>query len=364
MNRKLLPLINASLYQANGQYLFIGLAVGLMLSLLQTVFTGHWITPKNLLFYLAFSVAISISIANSLYLFEHCIKTRNINQWQRIAGYYLCNLAGMFVGIELAYWVLSSLLGAPFHFLTHYDDYKLTPIIVFIVSTLNLVYHTKRSALQMRLQEKELDVIRLKQLTTDAELKSLQARMNPHFLYNSLNAIAGLTMTNPEKAEEMTLQLSKLFRYSMGSQHSNSITVQEEIDILNTYLAIEKVRFGDRIRFDVTVDDNCQLVTIPRFLLQPLVENSLKHGLKDILQRGELLVSVTRTAYELVINVADNGIPFPDSLQLGYGLQSTFDKLNLLYGSNHQIQLVNPPDKCVRIVLPIIVPASATLLPY
>ena len=363
MNRNLPPLIDASLAKANGQYLLIGLAVGLVLSMLHTVFTGQWIAPKNVLFYLAFSVAITICIANSLYLFEHYIKPQRISRWQRVVGYYGCNLIGMFVGIELAYWVLSSILGAPFHFLTHYDDYKLTPIIVVIVGTLIFLYQTKRSALYRRLQEKELDVIRLKQLTTDAELKSLQARMNPHFLYNSLNAIAGLTMTDPGKAEEMTLQLSRLFRYSMGSQHSNTITVREEIDILNTYLAIEKVRFGDRIRFDVTVDDACRMLTIPRFLLQPLVENALKHGLKDTLQQGELSVSITRTDQELMISVADNGSPFPDSLQLGYGLQSTYDKLNLLYGSHHQIQLINQPHKHIQITLPVVAPAAA-VLPY
>jgi sensor histidine kinase YesM len=358
MNRNLPPLIDASLAKANGQYLLIGLVVGLVLSMLQTVFTGKWIAPKNMLFYLAFSITITICIANSLYVFDRYIRSQRISRWQLIVGYYVCNLVGMFVGTELAYWVLSSMLGEPFHFLTHYDDYKLTPIIVAIVGTLIFLYQTKRSVLHRRLQEKERDMIQLRQLTTDAELKSLQARMNPHFLYNSLNAIAGLTMTDPGKAEEMTLQLSRLFRYSMGSQHSNTITVREEVDILTTYLAIEKVRFGDRIRFDVTVEEDCRMLTIPRFLLQPLVENALKHGLKDTLQLGELLVAITRVGQELMISVADNGSPFPDSLQLGYGLQSTYDKLNLLYGNHHQIQLINQPYKHIKIIFPVVAPAA------
>ena len=352
MTRRLPPLITKSLFKANWQYALIGIVAGLALSMLHIVFTGKIPPLKNLLFYVSFSFFISVSIANSLYLFEHYIKPRNIKNWQLIAIYYLCNLVGMLIGTELSYMVLSFSFGIPNHFLQHYSDYKYSPIIVIIAGTLIYLYQNQRTAMLISLQEKELDLAKLKQLKTNAELQALQAKINPHFLYNALNTIASLTSTNPSKSEEMTLQLSKLFRYSLGSQQNNFVTIAEEMEIVDTYLSIEKVRFGDRISFDMVTDDNCKTLLIPRFLLQPLVENAVKHGLKNVLEEGKLCLELLVHNAEIIIKIADNGMPFPEMLEIGYGLQSTYDKLNLLYGDKYQLQLINSPSKHILIQIP------------
>jgi len=350
---KLPTLITSSLIKANWQYALIGLSTGLALSMLHTVFTGQLVSARKLFFYLAFSIFITVSIANCLFVFEHYIKPKKIGKWQLIIIYYLCNFVGMFIGTEIAYFVLSSVFGVPFHFLTHYNDYKLSPIIAVIASTLIYLYQNQRSIMHLRLQEKELDVIKLKELKTKAELQTLQSRINPHFLYNALNSIASLSITNGKKSEEMTLLLSKLFRHSLDSQQHNLITIAEEVEIMNAYLAIEKVRFGNRITFEVNVTPDCNSLTIPRFLLQPLVENALKHGLKNVIDHGQLCVNIDCENNKIHIQIIDNGAGFPEQLDMGYGLQSTYEKLNLIYGENYQLQVINEPIKHISIKLPI-----------
>ncbi|EOR92567.1 two-component sensor histidine kinase [Arcticibacter svalbardensis MN12-7] len=214
------------------------------------------------------------------------------------------------------------------------------------------LYNAQKERLNARIQEKSLDVLKLKQLKTQAELATLQSKINPHFLYNSLNSIASLIHEDPDKAESMTLKLSKLFRYSINNSQEATVQVQEEIEILRTYLDIEKVRFGDRIQFVIEVDESLLKVQIPRFLIQPLVENALKHGLKDMADHALLRISIVKKD-GLVISVSDNGIPFPENLEIGYGLQSTYDKLGLLYPDHYEVQITNQPIKQISIKIPI-----------
>ncbi len=157
---------------------------------------------------------------------------------------------------------------------------------------------------------------------------------------------------DPDKAEDMTLKLSKLFRYSINQSQENLISIQEEVDILQTYLDIEKVRFGDRIRFVIEIEHGLEHEKIPRFLIQPLVENALKHGLKDTIEKGELKVSIKKTK-KMDIIISDNGYPFPSELEIGYGLQSTYDKLELLYPGNYELQITNEPFKQIKIQIPL-----------
>ena len=151
----------------------------------------------------------------------------------------------------------------------------------------------------------------------------------------------------------MTIKLSKLFRYSLNTIEENFSTIKEELEILDAYLAIERVRFGDRIDFKIDVSNVLLSKKIPRFLLQPLVENALKHGLKDSMEEGLLMVKIEQIENKIIIFVCDNGILFPEELIAGYGLQSTFDKLQLLYKEDYDIQINNTPEKHIKISIPL-----------
>lgn len=202
-----------------------------------------------------------------------------------------------------------------------------------------------------KITEQEVKLLELKQLKTQAELDALHAKVNPHFLYNALNSIASLVHSNPDKAEQMTLLLSKFFRYNTNRQNDHMTTIGEELEMVETYLEIEKVRFGNRLQYHLQLPDTARNYIIPRFLLQPLVENALKHGIAKLPDKGTLNLTVSLDNELIKIIIADNGPAFSDSMQPGYGLQSTRDKLELLFPGKADFYFENSPGKQLVITL-------------
>ncbi|WP_199118811.1 sensor histidine kinase [Pedobacter sp. ASV28] len=336
----------------NVKYTIIGLLVGLALSAIIGVLNSNGISWRGIFGNILFSLFITLSISNVVALFQHYSNIASTNFWKFILSFYICNLIGMVLGIEISYFIISILFDVKYQIFYHKQDYKSISVIVMVVGTIVLLYHLQKRNAENLLKAKETDLLKLQQLKTQAELQALQSKINPHFLYNALNSIVSLIHEDPDKAEDMTIKLSKLFRYSINSQQENFCTLKEEIEILNTYLVIEKVRFGNRIRFDMEIDSSLDHLLFPRFLLQPLVENALKHGLKDTYENGLMKVVIRKTDKKLEILIHDNGAPFPEELVAGYGLQSTFDKLQLLYGNGYDIQLINTSEKQIKISIP------------
>jgi sensor histidine kinase YesM len=207
--------------------------------------------------------------------------------------------------------------------------------------------------LTRKLSDQEFQLLNLEKLNTRAELDALQAKINPHFLYNALNSIASLVHDNPDKAEEMTLLLSKLFRYSTSRNGELFATLADELEMVRTYLQVEQVRFGNRLSFSVEVSDPAlNELKLPQFLLQPIVENAIKHGIAKRADAGRIDVRIyekNRDAgpVELHLCVHDNGPAFADDMGGGYGLRSIQDKLKLLYGDDARVELQNWPLKQV-----------------
>ncbi|MFN8349065.1 MAG: histidine kinase [Spirosomataceae bacterium] len=228
--------------------------------------------------------------------------------------------------------------------------YALSPIFVA-----NLFHYFRKQGnlLTQKITEQEFQLSDLEKLKTKAELDALQAKINPHFLYNSLNSIAGLVHLDPDKAEQMTLLLSKLFRYVTNKTADYFDSLANELEMVATYLEIEQVRFGDRLSFRIIVkEDSLKNAQIPRFLIQPVVENAIKHGIAKIAERGVIEIRITQEHDSLHIAVHDNGPLFPEPIGGGYGLQSIQHKLRLLYGGNADLTLQNTPLKQVLIALP------------
>jgi two-component system LytT family sensor kinase len=202
---------------------------------------------------------------------------------------------------------------------------------------------------QKKLNEKELELSRLQTLKTKAELDVLHSKINPHFLYNALNSIADLSVTDGRKGRKMTIALADLFRYSINYNDHNYSTVKDELAMAEVYLQIEKIRFEDQLNYSVSMGEDTEHYLIPRFLLQPVVENAVKHGLKATGKMTELLLEITLDGPGLVIHIADNGPPFPEDLNPGYGVKSIFDKLDLLFPGQYSIQFSNAPRKQVSV---------------
>ncbi len=199
--------------------------------------------------------------------------------------------------------------------------------------------------------ENELQVSRLRELKTKAELNALHSKINPHFLYNALNSIAGLSKISAEKTEYMALMLSKLFRHSINREQTDWSALGEEINIVNIYLEIEKVRFDDRLEYSVDLPDELTQEAVPRFIIQPLVENAIKHGISQLVDKGVVKVKAHKSDEWLEIAVEDNGPDFPDDLIPGFGLQGIYDKLEILYPNRFELHFHNSPQKQIVLKL-------------
>jgi LytS/YehU family sensor histidine kinase len=204
-------------------------------------------------------------------------------------------------------------------------------------------------ARKKKMQEKELELSRLRELKAKAELDALHSKVNPHFLYNALNSIADLSVTDGRKARRMTVALADLFRYSINYSNNNYSTVQEELEMTEVYLQIEKIRFEDKLNFSIKVDETLKHYLVPRFLLQPVVENAVKHGLKSTGKMTDIHLEVAREGSGLIFRIADTGPSFPDHLNPGYGVKSVYDKLDLLFPGQYTIEFNNSPRKQVSI---------------
>lgn len=197
----------------------------------------------------------------------------------------------------------------------------------------------------------EMKLSALRELKTKAELNALHSRINPHFLYNSLNSIAGLAHDDADKTEHMALSLSKLFRYSINKDQSDWTTFKEELEMVKIYLDVEKVRFDDRLSYSVELPTELENYKIPRFIIQPLVENAVKHGISKSVESGQIKVVVTPDGRTVFIAVSDDGPPFPNDLAPGFGIQSIYDKLEILYKNKFEMNFTNSPQKQVLIRL-------------
>jgi len=202
-----------------------------------------------------------------------------------------------------------------------------------------------------KMNEKDMEVIRLSELKTKAELDALHSKVNPHFLYNALNSIADLSITDGKKARRMTIALADLFRYSINYSHNNYSTINDEVAMTEVYLQIEKIRFEDQLSYTVNIDEEVGHYLVPRFILQPLVENAVKHGLKATGRMTEIHLEIQREEAGLALIIADNGPAFPEHLVPGYGVKSVFDKLDLLFPGQYEIFFSNEPRKQVSIYI-------------
>ncbi len=182
------------------------------------------------------------------------------------------------------------------------------------------------------LQEKTENEARLQNLVTDAELETLKSQINPHFLFNSLNSISSLTITEPAKAQEMVIKLSDFLRYSLSHDKNEKTLLEEEFDNLKRYLDIEKIRFGKRLKFIYTVPENCLEKKIPNMILQPLIENAIKHGVYNSSEEVVVELVCQENEDNILIEIK-NGFD-PDAVKKkgeGIGLKNIEKRLQLIY---------------------------------
>jgi signal transduction histidine kinase len=216
-----------------------------------------------------------------------------------------------------------------------------------------------------RYREREQQAALLESRLNQARLRALQTQLQPHFLFNTLNGIATLLRRDPAKAEEMLLSLSDLLRISLSSSHRQEIPLREEMDFLGRYLAIQRMRFGDRLRVTEEIEPSAMDCLVPALLLQPLVENAIRHGLEPSGKPGELRIAGARDEEWLRMTVEDDGVGLPpgDKNRAGVGLANVRERLAALYGGAHEFSIAERPEGgvVVNIKLPARIEAAVRL---
>ncbi len=192
----------------------------------------------------------------------------------------------------------------------------------------------------------------LEQQVTEAELRALRAQVNPHFLFNSLNTVADLIVRDPPRAETMTLRLASVFRHVLANSSRPLTTIRDEMEFLRTYLHIEETRFGDRLQVEFQVDPAVANEHIPSLLLQPLVENALKHGLGPKPETGHLWISAQLAVTHVELRVEDDGLGLSDGPN-GLGLKNVADRLRAMYHDQASIAIDSRPAGGTRVTVRI-----------
>ncbi len=203
---------------------------------------------------------------------------------------------------------------------------------VFIYCLIILTYFLVISL--TNLSEKNAKEARLETLIKETELKMLRSQINPHFLFNSLNSISSLTITDPEKARRMVIKLSDFMRYALSRKDEQPVSLKSELENLRLYLEIEKVRFGDRLITEEKIDEKCLMEKIPVMLLQPLYENAVKHGVYESTGPVRLVSTAALSDQHLEITISNNYEAMTGSVKgTGTGLLNVSRRLELFYGN-------------------------------
>jgi LytS/YehU family sensor histidine kinase len=205
-------------------------------------------------------------------------------------------------------------------------------------------------------RERELRALELEKRLAQAKLQALQMQLNPHFLFNTLHSVSALMHQDVEAADGMITRLSDLLRAALDNTDAQEVTVREELEFLKRYLDIEQTRFGSRltVRMEIAPDSLDDLV--PNLILQPLVENAIRHGIEPHAKPGCIGLRVRRSAGRLTVEVSDNGSGLPDeAAEEGVGLSNTRARLRTLYAEAHGFELCKAPEGglLARLTIPL-----------
>jgi two-component system LytT family sensor kinase len=208
-------------------------------------------------------------------------------------------------------------------------------------------------AYAQEMQQRTLNEERLTARLAQAELQALKMQLHPHFLFNTLNTIYNLAPDNSRKAQLMISRLSNLLRLSLDHVSSNLVTLQQEMEFLDCYLDIEKTRFEERLKVIEEIDPDALDGAVPNLLLQPLVENAIRHGIARKAAGGTVAIRAAKLGARLTITVTDDGRPAtPDKQSKGIGLANTRARLTQLYGSDFMFD-VQPAGEGTRVLIDI-----------
>ncbi|MGD0001399.1 MAG: histidine kinase [Bryobacteraceae bacterium] len=288
------------------------------------------------------------------------VRLSRLRGWKKWCPYVALLIAVGLAGPALATGILFAFgLGGPETFWENYSySAKIGVLITLMIGAATYTIETLKGRVQattLQLRTQQLERERALKLAAEARFDSLQSRLQPHFLFNTINSILALLREDAERAEEMLERLARLLRFALDTQQAPVVRLSEELRLVTDYLEIERTRFGERLRFTIDAPAELGAVEIPAYSLQTLVENSMKHAIAPRREGGAIRIRVEREGDSLVAEVSDDGPGFSgDPLRAGHGLEMLEQRLEALYGTAASIEIGSPPQgACVRFRLPM-----------
>jgi sensor histidine kinase YesM len=268
------------------------------------------------------------------------------------------------IGLALVLSILWSILGFGYIYVLLREDWtsKFSPAFVITASTFNgtllfcgwfslyFIYHTYE-----RLRRMQLEQLRLAANVKEAELRALKSQVNPHFLFNSLNSLRALIDEDAPRARESVTRLANMLRYSLQSGQLETVSLEEEIRIVEDYLALEMIRHEDRLRVRWDIAEAVRTLPVPPMLLQTLVENAVKYGISTRREGGEIVIAAALDGADLHLRVSNPGdlagpvsaVAAKAGSSTGVGLRNASERLQLLFGDRARLSLTAGPAGCV-----------------
>ncbi|MEP6711935.1 MAG: histidine kinase [Ferruginibacter sp.] len=226
---------------------------------------------------------------------------------------------------------------------------------LWLVLMWNLIYYIYHYVERNRSQE--LDTFRLEAMVKSLELKTIKSHINPHFIFNALNSIRALVDENPQRARTAITELSNILRSSMRAEQLETVPLQQELDIVKDYLALEHMRFEERLKIEMDIDPDTLAQPIPPMMLQTLVENAIKHGISKKIDGGNIrIISLFKqNHHELVVQNSGTLNGNGGVNKEGFGIKSTQDRLNLLYQGKAKFEIhdINGGMVESKIIMPV-----------
>jgi two-component system LytT family sensor kinase len=266
------------------------------------------------------------------------------------------------VGLELVRQALGHRFGHDrlFHLGPTTPTFWVVTVLATILCVAIPIKIWNSARIEHRLQEQE-------KLLMTARVEALASQINPHFLFNTLASISSLIRVQPETARTLIVRLSGLLRRLLRSQE-HFVTLREELDSIDEYLGIETIRFGSRLRIEKQIDPATLDFIVPSMILQPLVENSIKHGLERKLGGGKITIRSSHVDNHAILEVVDDGIGMSDERlgeahNAGIGVRNVDERLRVIYGANYRLKLESAPGQgtCARVEIPeLVVPERIT----
>jgi two-component system LytT family sensor kinase len=229
-------------------------------------------------------------------------------------------------------------------------------IVFFLWNTCYFLYHNVS-----KYRKQEMDTLRLSSTVKELELKSIKSYINPHFIFNALNSIRALVDEDPSRARNAVTALGNILRSSLQTEQQETVTLQKELGIVKDYLALQHIRFEDRLRVEYDIDPSTLNLPVPIMMLQMLVENAVKHGIGRRVNGGIVRIVSKRKGDRFELVVQNTGHLNRNLRHTGFGLNSTANRLQLLFGDSAHFSITETPERMVEAV--VVMPVMPTGMP-